>query len=167
MTSIDCWQKQTTALSEAADEDDWKFNELLECCIVKLKVQTMLVDAVTELFLQVLVCIKGSQSFPLTSYKKCEQRIHALVFESAVLIGIMHSDLRRASLLAQKDPDLMHSMLVPGFAELSASLSSLFARGEQLSDWLSNTEAMADSKVDPGTWYRTTQQLIAALKLVS
>ncbi|MDB5878360.1 MAG: hypothetical protein JWQ41_1774 [Variovorax sp.] len=130
--------------------------------IGRLNVQRKLVDAVTEAFVEALVDLKGLQSSLFTGVKERDQRIYTLVLESAVLVGMMHSDLRRASLLAERDPHLMHGILVVTFAELSTSLSSLFARGEQLSDWSSTTEAMADAGI--GASYQMTQDFIAALR---
>lgn len=162
MVSTTYWQKQTAALSQAAATHDPQFLEMFDHSIVKLNVQRVLVDAVTDSFLEALANLKGVQSPLFTGVKDRNQRIYTLVLKSVVLVGMMHSDLRLASLLAEKDPHLMHGTLVCTFEKVRTSISSLFARGEQLSDWSSTTEAMAEAGT--GVSYQITQELIAALR---
>lgn len=162
MTTSTYWQQQTAALSLAAATSDPRFTAMFDHSIIRLDFQRALVDAVTRSFSAALVDIKGLQSSMFTGFKDRDLRIYTLVLESAVLVGMMHSDLRRAGLQAEKDPHLMHGTLVCTFAKVRSSLSSLFARGEQLKDWSSTTEAMADAGT--GSSYQMTQKLIAALR---
>jgi hypothetical protein len=135
---------------------------MLDNSITKLATQKILVEAVTSSFLDALTGIKGLESLAFTGAKIPEERIHTLVLESAMLVGILHADLRRASRYAGKDPHLIHGTLIASFTELGNSLSSLFARGEQLNDWATTTEARADAGI--GASYRIVQELIAALR---